>query len=134
MSYKDGALIKIKRTVFWLQVASTVFLMVAGFFLSGILFFSGGADALQGFLAMLEFSGWLIGAAIQSFAKVPELSIPAFVSALMFVVSMYYFAQTETEQRAVGYAAAAFPFAILLCAIGILGAVLSGMPGQGAGH
>lgn len=124
----------IKRTIFWFQVALNILLIIAGISLSGVLLFSGGGDVLQSFLAMIKFSVWLIGAAIRSFAKAPEISIPAFVSALMFLVSMSYFAQNETEKRVAAYAVWVFPFALLLCAMAVFGAVLSGMPGQGAGH
>ncbi|TCJ87537.1 hypothetical protein [Cocleimonas flava] len=122
-----------KQIIFWLESIATLMILCFGIFLT-IMLLAGGSNFLESITALFSFTWYLIKVAIQSFSKVPIVAISSLSGYLLYLGSLFYFAQSEKERKMLKFIIPSSFVAILLCAIGIAGAVMSGLANQGAGH
>jgi uncharacterized membrane protein len=130
----DSNMLMFKRFVFWVEVAGTFSVFVLGLFLTVRLLLTGSGDIVRSLLSLLVFSEYLLKIALESFIKVPSISILSVCCFSLYVWSLSYLVQSPMEKRTLMYVVPLSIAGILLCCIGIFGLIFSGLTSQGAGH
>ena len=124
----------IKRAIFWVEVASTFLILCIGiFFMLRLL--SGTGDTLDGMKILVEFGEDMISQAIKkSPGIVFEVVVLSVFGLIIWIVSLYYFAQTETEKKWIKYTVPAGLIGAFTTPLGAVAVVVIGLSSQGAGH
>jgi len=126
-------LVLLKRAIFWFEVISTFLILCLGIFLT-IKLLSGANNLHEAMIGLFQFSGYLLKLAVKGMRQSPEIIALSLLWISLYIASLYFFAQTETEKKLIKYTLLASLFAVWTSSIGIFGNVMAALASQGAGH
>lgn len=130
---KMNKLVLVKRTVFWVEVVLTIAVLCLGVFLILRLFFSSN-NLHETTVVLIHFIGYLVFEMIKKIKDIIGAVLFSLFWFSLYVASLFYFAQTETEKKVFKYIAPVSVIAILTTSIGVVGSVMVGLSNPGAGH
>ena len=123
----------IKRTIYWIEIVILLLVLFLGVFLT-LKLVVGSSNMLESIVALAKFAGYLIYVTITLTVIAPGILAVSVACFCLYVGSLFYFAQTNTEKKYLKFVIPVSLVAVLFVSIGVFGAVYSGLASQGAGH
>lgn len=122
-----------KRIAFRIEMVATFLLFGLGVLFTIRSLLRGG-NILESISALVKFAWYLLITGIDFITIAPSIAVMTLFWYSLYIWSLFYFAQTEKEKELIKLIIPCSLGAIILCTIGISGAVLSGLASQGAGQ